>query len=499
MKTKLLLLFTLLIGSFVFSQTSFTNPTATAITNTTATVSCILNNPCGGGTFNMQYSTNDAYYPATTSNAIAQAPAGLKSFNITGLAQGTTYYFRFSTPANGCGSAQYSVNGTFTTIGVTPVSISSVSHTVTATSATISYSINSNYGNAISGIQYGLTPSYGTIKTGTNASGNSIVPGSFTIPGLTPNTTYYYQVYGNNQAGNSFSAPFSFTTSAAPPSIAEYNFNNSTYNNSNATNPFLSNSGTSFVTDRDDVTPNGALYINNTGTTAPIASLPSGNSPRSVSIWIKPNTIAYFNYLFGYGTQTNNNAYGFSFNASGINNFGWANDVTDATAIVANVWTHIVTTYDEVGMARIYINGVLKKSASKTNWNTAIDANFNLGRLVSINGSPAYTGAIDDLKIYPYALPQADITSLFTNNTLSNSDFSINNLEVALYPNPVNDLLNIETALELQSVEIYNIQGQKVLSSNQKQINVSNLAAGMYMVRIQDTDNNIATKKIVIK
>ena len=136
MKTKLLLLFTLLIGSFVFSQTSFTNPTATAITNTTATVSCILNNPCGGGTFNMQYSTNDAYYPATTSNAIAQAPAGLKSFNITGLAQGTTYYFRFSTPANGCGSAQYSVNGTFTTIGVTPVSISSVSHTVTATSAT---------------------------------------------------------------------------------------------------------------------------------------------------------------------------------------------------------------------------------------------------------------------------------------------------------------------------------------------------------------------------
>ena len=83
--------------------------------------------------------------------------------------------------------------------------------------------------------------------------------------------------------------------------------------------------------------------------------------------------------------------------------------------------------------------------------------------------------------------------------TLSTSDFSQNNLDVVLYPNPVNDLLNIETPLELQSVEIYNIQCQKVLSSNQKQINVSDLAAGMYMVRIQDTDNNIATKKIVIK
>ncbi|MQP23481.1 T9SS type A sorting domain-containing protein, partial [Flavobacterium sp. LMO8] len=110
-----------------------------------------------------------------------------------------------------------------------------------------------------------------------------------------------------------------------------------------------------------------------------------------------------------------------------------------------------------------------------------------------------FNGAIDDLKIYNYALNATEISSLYTNNTLSTSDFSQNNLEVALYPNPVNDILNIETALELQSVEIYNIQGQKVLSSNQKQINVSDLAAGMYMVRIQDIDNNIATKKIVIK
>ena len=103
------------------------------------------------------------------------------------------------------------------------------------------------------------------------------------------------------------------------------------------------------------------------------------------------------------------------------------------------------------------------------------------------------------MKIYNYALSAAEVSSLYTSNTLSSSDFSQNNLEVALYPNPVRDVLNIETNLDIQSVEIYNIQGQKVLSSNQKQINVSDLAAGMYMVRIQDAENNIATKKIVIK
>ena len=82
--------------------------------------------------------------------------------------------------------------------------------------------------------------------------------------------------------------------------------------------------------------------------------------------------------------------------------------------------------------------------------------------------------------------------------TLSENDFN-STTSFILYPNPVNDVLNIETALEVKSVEIYNIQGQKVLSSNQKQINVSDLAAGIYMVRIQDIDNNIATEKIVIK
>ena len=125
--------------------------------------------------------------------------------------------------------------------------------------------------------------------------------------------------------------------------------------------------------------------------------------------------------------------------------------------------------------------------------------NLNWNKEFRLGGNSNFNGAVDDLKLYNYALSQAEVTNLFTNNTLSSSDFSQNNLEVKLYPNPVNDVLNIETALEIQNVEIYNIQGQKVLSSNQKQINISDLASGMYMVRIQDIDNNSATKKIVIK
>lgn len=50
---------------------------------------------------------------------------------------------------------------------------------------------------------------------------------------------------------------------------------------------------------------------------------------------------------------------------------------------------------------------------------------------------------------------------------------------------------------ELKSIEIYNIQGQKVKAANQKQINIADLANGMYMIKIQDAENAIATKKFM--
>ena len=52
---------------------------------------------------------------------------------------------------------------------------------------------------------------------------------------------------------------------------------------------------------------------------------------------------------------------------------------------------------------------------------------------------------------------------------------------------------------EVKSVEIYSLQGQKVLTSNSKNINVSNLSKGMYLVRIEDSNNAVSTQKLIIK
>lgn len=44
---------------------------------------------------------------------------------------------------------------------------------------------------------------------------------------------------------------------------------------------------------------------------------------------------------------------------------------------------------------------------------------------------------------------------------------------------------------DIKSIEIYTILGQKVLEAKHKQINVSDLPSGMYLIHIQDSKNGI--------
>lgn len=75
-------------------------------------------------------------------------------------------------------------------------------------------------------------------------------------------------------------------------------------------------------------------------------------------------------------------------------------------------------------------------------------------------------------------------------STLSNEDFAINKLKV--YPNPVNDVLNISFDNEITAVSIINLLGQEVLTkainATEGKIDVSDLTPGTYLVKV--TSNN---------
>ena len=361
-----------------------------------------------------------------------------------------------------------------------------------AINATLYSEVNSN-GSSISSavVKYGLSSA--NLDNQVNAVG--ISPNYYygtIINGLLENTTYYYKIEITNANGTTSSAIDSFVT-GSKQTVAEYSFDN-VYTNLSGNNAFASSAGTSFGNDRNN-NPNSALVVNNTSVNGQIPGLPIDGSTRTISIWAKVNSTTSPNYVFSYGGILTDLAFINVINSNSLDFQSFSNGFQVTETNPANTWMHLVYTYDGVNV-RMYKNGVLK-GTSPFNLFTAFDADYFY--LASIWGSTnTFNGSLDDLKIYNYALTDTEISNLYNYNSLATEDFSLNN-SVKLYPNPVRDILNIETAIEIQSVEIYTIQGQKVVSSTEKQINVSHLASGIYLVKTQDSNNKTSTDKIIIQ
>ena len=158
-----------------------------------------------------------------------------------------------------------------------------------------------------------------------------------------------------------------------------------------------------------------------------------------------------------------------------------------------------MVTYSDNKTVCIYKNGTLIRTGSQPSWNT-------IGNILTI-GSKAggipnnIYGHLDDFEIYNTTLSQVQVSSLYSNGTalLSNHEFNKQKLQASIYPNPTTDSFSIEMENDLKSVEIYSLQGQKVMTSFDKNVNISNLSNGMYLVRIEDKNNNVNTQKLIVK
>jgi len=69
--------------------------------------------------------------------------------------------------------------------------------------------------------------------------------------------------------------------------------------------------------------------------------------------------------------------------------------------------------------------------------------------------------------------------------------------DLKVYPNPAQNVLNIDTAAEGTVIEVLNMQGQRMVTSTERQVNISTLPIGTYYVRVQDSQNNVVVKRVV--
>ena len=85
---------------------------------------------------------------------------------------------------------------------------------------------------------------------------------------------------------------------------------------------------------------------------------------------------------------------------------------------------------------------------------------------------------------------------LGTNVTAVNN---VDNQQFTYFPNPVKDVLNIQTDAKIAVVKIFDITGRNVLTTQQKQLDVSALPSGYYLLQVRFSQGQIATKKILIQ
>ena len=77
------------------------------------------------------------------------------------------------------------------------------------------------------------------------------------------------------------------------------------------------------------------------------------------------------------------------------------------------------------------------------------------------------------------------------------SNEAFHKTQLRLYPNPTNGLVYIEAEENIQSYEVYNVVGQRLISGSGNVINLQDLSSGTYIVKVKMQGGSVSTHQIV--
>jgi ELWxxDGT repeat protein len=119
-----------------------------------------------------------------------------------------------------------------------------------------------------------------------------------------------------------------------------------------------------------------------------------------------------------------------------------------------------------------------------------------LGFMSSILDNKFYFTANLDNK--GYELLVVDLSSVLNVDDFENINIT-DKFDFTIYPNPVNNLLNIQSNSVIKSGVIYNLLGKKISTINTNTIDVSRFKSGIYILKLEDELGNISSKKWIKK
>jgi len=102
--------------------------------------------------------------------------------------------------------------------------------------------------------------------------------------------------------------------------------------------------------------------------------------------------------------------------------------------------------------------------------------------MIEYNGSLYFT---QSNKLYKIAGVSTDLPSITSNE-----------IDLSLYPNPANSIINIETAETIISVQVFNTIGELVQKETLPVFSIAQLQSGFYFVSIK-TEKGVVIKRVM--
>lgn len=153
---------------------------------------------------------------------------------------------------------------------------------------------------------------------------------------------------------------------------------------------------------------------------------------------------------------------------------------------------------------KIILNGKFFIGWQKSNTTEMLNVGFDKN---NINNDKVYTtiyGNWAESRVEGTIMIRPVFGKPFEVISSGNPDFTEDETEMILYPNPAHDHINININSASQftdkKIEIINMQGSVVYSGilNNEPVNISNLSKGLYFVKVTCDNNNILVEKLLI-
>ena len=149
------------------------------------------------------------------------------------------------------------------------------------------------------------------------------------------------------------------------------------------------------------------------------------NSTFTVSAWIKRDTGSENRSILSKRDASYTEGYDLKIDGSGRVQMSWKNGstqtITSDVAIPTNVWHHIAVIYSG-GSARMYIDGVLEKTASLSA-PTNTTQSFYIGAAGKNTPTAYFIGSIDEVRVWNAALTEAQLHYIMNQEIENNAGF----------------------------------------------------------------------------